>query len=202
MKLETQTLIVLAGWPGVGKSTVAKILAERFNIRHIDIDDDVRTTYFGVPPANDGTDPEIDKRDRAEMGGSYTIFFGLIEGFLQAGRSLIVTSTLSSKKHGQDRLMAICAKYPHARLRLLWLKPDLDDEEIKRRLDQRMAAGYTGGTRSVMRIRELEKRYEPIVIPHHVLDNKVMTLHNEIATPLIFSIGAENYILSPQPHDN
>ncbi len=83
----------------------------------------------------------------------------------------------------------------NARLRIIWCKPELSDEELQRRIDLRMASGYTGGTRTAARIRELERRYEPIILPHLVLDTA--SPHDPIS-PVETAI---DYITNVQSHD-
>lgn len=170
--LEKQTLVAFVGWPASGKSELARRIATILNERHIDIDDDARVPYFGKPVPNDGTDPAIKARDDAEMAGSYNILFGLVSGYMRAGRSLIVTATLSSKKWGQDRLKSVYEQYPNAKVRVIWCKPNLTDTELEERLSAR-SANYTGATSSVSRLRELEKRYEEIELPHLELDTSM-----------------------------
>lgn len=92
-----RTFLAIVGPPGTGKSTLAALVAKATSIRHVDIDDNVRTLYFGKPRANDGTNSEIERLDRLEMAGSYDIFFGIIEGFFHAEKPLIATCTLSSE---------------------------------------------------------------------------------------------------------
>jgi len=163
--LVTPTLIVLCGWPVSGKSTLAKRIAEFFGIRHIDIDDTIRTPILGKPAPNDGTSPEVNKHDIQEMSASYDILFATIDAFLKRGFSLVATATLSSKKWGQDRLWALCEQHQQAKARIIWCKPELTDEELAARMTER-AKHYTGATSDPKRVRELQGRYEPIVIPH------------------------------------
>jgi predicted kinase len=170
MKLQTETAIVVCGIPASGKSTIAKILAKTFDVRHYDIDDDCRVPAFGQPIPNDGIDPVIDARDRDEMAGSYSILFGYVDGFLRARKSIIATCTLSSNRWGQQRLGAIYQQHPEARTKMIWCKPKLTDGELQERLNERTAKDYTGATSSVTRIRELEGRFESIVLPHLELD--------------------------------
>ena len=174
-QLTAPTLIALVGLPSSGKSTIARLLSEMLNVRHLDIDDDARTPYFGEPVANDGTDPAIDKQDRDEMAGAYDILFGLMQGFLHAGKSVITTCTLSSEKYGQRRLEAMfeTLKAQNEALRLpnhLVQAAELSDAELQERIDERLKGGYTGATRSAERVRELEKRFNPIILPHLALN--------------------------------
>lgn len=169
--LQDQTLIVFVGPPGSGKSELAKRTLSDLGPRltHYDIDD-IRKDNFGQPVDNDGTDPAIKDRDDREMAGTYNIMFGFIDGFLRAQHPLMITCTLSSKRWGQNRLIEICARYPEAKIRIIWCWPEITKEQLAKRFENRAAAGYVGATQSADRAWELRKRYEPIEIPHLKLD--------------------------------
>lgn len=132
--LHNPTLIFFCGFPTSGKSATAADLAEVLGLHVLDIDDNIRTPILGKPTPNDGTNPEIDARDKKQMGESWNLLFHVVgEAYLKNNWSLIVTATLSSKKYGQDRLEEILRKYPRARIRLIWCNPkDMTDEEIRR----------------------------------------------------------------------
>jgi len=193
------TLVSLVGVPSSGKSTIATILKNTLGVRHLDIDADVRAPYFGVPPDNDGTDETIARRDRIEMAGAYDILFGLMQGFLRAGRSLITSCTMSSEEHGQRRLdamfTALKSKNRDLLLRVIWCKPELSDQDLQSRIEARLASGYTGATTSARRVRDLEALFNAIVLPHLVL--------NTVAPddPSTSAKIAIEYVVNPQPHD-
>lgn len=200
-KLKQPTLVVFCGWPSSGKTAVAEKIKVILNangspIRHFDIDEDVRTPHFGKPTPNDGTDSAIDAQDKNEMGGSYRILMGLVDGYLKAGRSILITATFSNKKWGQDVLAGVCGQHPHANVRIIWCNPTLTDEELAARIAEKVWSGYTGATTSVARIRELQKRFDPIKLQGSIAINS--------GPPNTVNMSVEealDYILSPQPHD-
>lgn len=180
------TVGFFGGLPCSGKSELARRISQRLGWRHIDIDENIRLPIFGKPTPNDGTDPAINARDIKEMSGSYDILFATIDTFLTKEMSLLVTATLSSKKWGQDRLVALMEKHPKANLRVIWCKPQLTDEELAARLKERCAKGYVGATTDPARVRELEKRFEPIVIPNTLVLDTSHSSEIEKCTQMAF----------------
>ena len=193
-----QTFVGFFGPPGVGKTTLAKLIAPRLEMTHLDIDD-VRKTYFGAPVPNDGTDPKIKAQDDREMGATYDILFAVIGGFMRAERPLLLTCTLSSEKHGQDRLVDAWRRYgARTRLRVIWLWPELTPNELAERFRDRAATGYVGATTDPKRAWELRERYNPLnpaKLPHLKLNTGPGHSPEESAEEVI------RYILCDQMHD-
>lgn len=194
MKLIDPTLIMLVGPPGTGKSTLAGIIHPQLGVRHWDIDE-IRELFFGKAVSNDGTDAAIKARDDAEMAGTYNILLGVIDGYLRAGHSLMLTCTLSSKKWGQDRVKVICERYPQARIRIVLLWPEIALEDLRARFAGRAQSGYIGATTDPDRAWELRNKYDHIELPHLTLDT------GPAHTPQACAAEAVRYILDVQFHD-
>lgn len=192
-----QTFAGVFGPPGVGKTTLAKKIAPRLGMTHLDIDD-IRKMFFGTPVPNDGTDPWITAQDAREMGATYDILFAVVGGFMRAERPLLLTCTLSSEKHGQDRLLETWKRYPTTLVRVVWLWPELTFDELAERFRDRAATGYVGATTDPKRAWELREKYNPLnpaKLPHLKLDT------GPGHPPAESAEWAIHYILSRQPHD-
>ncbi|MEK7181168.1 MAG: AAA family ATPase [Patescibacteria group bacterium] len=175
MELEKPKIVVFCGKPLSGKSTIAKAVAEQIGAYLVDIDDNVRTPLVGMPHPHPNKFEELMQNDRLEMAAAYDLLFATIQTYMaRLKRSLVVTATFSRKAGGQDRLLSTWDSYKESvDLRVLWCNPrNFDDAEVLRRLASRSfgVGGYIGGVNSLERVREVEARFEPIMIPHIALD--------------------------------
>lgn len=171
--LEKPTLGVVCGSPMAGKSSVAMELAKKLGVHHLDIDENIRLPIFGRPHPHPEESEELKRIDDMQMRKSYDLFFEVMDVYMGAlKQSLIVTATFSSKIFGQDRVGAIIEKNQDSRLKVIWCRVLNDAEaEIKRRLSTRQfGINYFGATNSYERWKFLEGRYNPIELPHLLLD--------------------------------
>ena len=177
--MKQRLMVFVCGLPSAGKSTVGDLIAQRLPERgwpivsRLDIDD-VRKTFMGLPDPHPEASQEAERRDVAQMSEAWNGMFWWMDRQLTREWPCIFTGTLSSQKHGQDRLMAVCANHPEALVKVIWCRiPEGEDtrEEIERRMQERGfgAGGYIGATNSYERWVVLRDRYNPITIPHHVL---------------------------------
>src|SRR5205807_2626602 len=133
--------------------------------------DQMRMSATGIPDPHPDCSRENLAKDGLEMGFAYGLLFSIAEWHLQQGRSLVLSSTLSSKRHGQNRLATLMTRYPHARLKVIWCKTR-DINEIRRRFETRefKAGAYVGGTNSLERWKVLTERFDHIELPHLAID--------------------------------
>jgi predicted kinase len=161
-QLTQPTLIVVCGLPLSGKTEYSERIGAELGIRAIDIDRDLRMPVLG-PPGASGT-----PLDGKQMGAAYALMFCAIEQHLKFGWSAVFTATFSSHKWGQTVLDNLFSGYPDFHVRIVWcVLGENTDEEIQRRIDKREAI-YTGPVRSIARFRELEAKYDPIVLSGHL----------------------------------
>src|SRR3989344_728801 len=202
-----QLITFFCGLPSTGKTSIARGLLPLLKphypgIRHVDIDDEFRLPFMGMPHPHPEESQEIEHKDVAQMSEAWNMLFFWMERALTRSWPYIFTATMSSKKWGQDRLWALRDKFPQATFRVIScfvdVPPDSDVEReiISERIEKRRREGYTGATNSYERWVVLRNRYEPIVVPH---------LRVDTARPpdqLPYEIGqAIAYIVKPQPHD-
>ena len=164
-------LVVVCGWPMAGKSTVARELSRKLGIHHVDIDDNIRFPIFGTPHPHPNSSPELMQKDREEIASSYELLMNAVDVYLRLSRSLIITATFS-RKIGQEKLKAVCDRYPNSELKVVQCLPkNDDDEEIQKRLSDRVfGKNCFSSVNSSERYNEVKNRFEPILLPHLKID--------------------------------
>lgn len=166
-------VVAIAGLPAVGKGTLAEALSRALNIRHLDIDDNIRLPVFGQPHPNSYTDPELMAQGRAEMGQSYDLLFHAVEAHLNLGRSVIATATFS-RELARKNLYVVMERHPEARLRVIWCRTrreEVELPEIERRLQARsFGVNYFGGCNTLAHYLADKQRYPDMDLPHLELD--------------------------------
>ncbi len=125
-------LIVLAGLPTTGKTTLGDLLEQRLNIHFADIDR-VKKVLYGLPTRAEyqwrQANPEAgDAKSAAEMRRAYTSLHDGLNVALDDGLNTIVAATYS-KKGSQEFLSAI-AKRHGARVKVVLLTLRDDSEEV------------------------------------------------------------------------
>lgn len=169
MILSRQTLIVLAGCPLTGKTTMGDSLRDLLKVPFIAVDR-IRPLLFGqsVKHRDDKTG------DFHQLSRAYPAMRGMADEVLQLGDSLILEGSFSSKIHGQEKIIKYLAgRHKEARLRIVLM--EIPDEAIERviqeRVDKRMADGNDSGATTADDYLRVKKRFEPLEIPHLKIDS-------------------------------
>lgn len=161
--MKPRTVVVVAGLPTAGKTTLGRALAQKTGLHFVDIDDGpVRC----APPQE--SDPlrsdEARVRERARMTVAYTVLHAAVEANLAQGFSCIIAATYS--RHSNQAFLEEAVKRGAGTLKIIWCQYHDTKEEIQRRIADRLTHGAIGGVRSIPHYLEDRGRYAGIKLPH------------------------------------
>ncbi len=155
------------GLPLSGKTTLGNRLSGLTGIHYVDIDDG--PVHCGPPQEeNPLRSDESRARERKRMTVAYTVEHAAVKANLEAGFSLIISATYSRKSNQEFLRKAV--EGGGGELKLIWCKFNDTEEEIARRVNERLAKEAPGGCRSVEHYLDDKKRYEGTDLPHLLLD--------------------------------
>ncbi|EFP60587.1 hypothetical protein HMPREF0983_03071 [Erysipelotrichaceae bacterium 3_1_53] len=112
-----QTLILLAGYPGTGKSYLAKLLMKRFSGFEMLSPDEIKEEFWDAY----GFRNEQEKEELIQK--SWTEYYQRMEWKLAQGISLLSDYPFSHKQH--DQLQAVCERH-HVQIITIRMIADLD----------------------------------------------------------------------------
>jgi predicted kinase len=137
------TVIVLAGMPAHGKTTLAQALSKETGIRHLDIDDTIRFPIFG-PPVEGSTIAGVND---LVMGASYKLLMQAAAEALRLGISVIITATFIRPKRQEVLRRFLEEHAAQTRVFFCELRDNHDTEIADRLAHRRSEAGaqYVGG---------------------------------------------------------
>ncbi|WP_240729948.1 AAA family ATPase [Halalkalirubrum salinum] len=144
-------IVVVCGPPGVGKSTVAKRIADRLNA-DVFRTDVLRKQLF--------EDPEYTNN---ETDQTYKALFERMNAVVEDGRSAVVDGTFRTRTiRTRARKRAELQDVPFSLVNVT-----CDESVIKARIDQREDVSDADFTIH----KQIKSEFEPIEIPHLVIDN-------------------------------
>ena len=120
----TAGLVVLMGYPGVGKSHCARLLAARLGAAHV-ASDQLRTRLFIAPTYSD-----------AENGAVFRCVDGLVDGLLADGHRVIVDATNLVARYRSTSVGAAKRR----NVPILFVRVTAEDGAIRDRLARRREA--------------------------------------------------------------
>lgn len=161
--MKERIVIVIAGLPTSGKSSLGRAIAQRTGLHFIDIDEGPAHCVHPQEPDSQATE-ESRLRDRKRMTVAYTVLHAAVEANLCQGNSLIICATYS-RHANQDFLEAAIRRGGG---NSVFIRCDYRDtpEEVERRIIERVTTGATGGCRSVSHYFADKERYMGIKFPH------------------------------------
>lgn len=150
--MSDQQLVVVCGSPGVGKTTVARVIADQLDAVHYRTDV-VRTDILD--------DPDYTSNE------SWLVYGALLErarDALDAGESVVLDGTFRRTVH-RDHAVTLAGKYD-ASLRVT--RVTCEEETVRERIAAREGDASDADFEIHQRIRE---EFEPIERPHDQIDN-------------------------------
>ena len=152
MKTKTPTLIAICGLPGSGKSSVARIVAQRIGARHLN-SDRIRRELFAVRTYADDESRTV-----------YQALFGRAAEALAAGENVVLDATFMKATHRQP--IWDLARDVGAELHLIWVTctPAVAEARLATRVGDVSEADI-----NVYRL--LAAQFEPIAERHTQIDN-------------------------------
>lgn len=165
MDLKEKTVVVIAGLPLSGKSSLGRALAAKTGLPFIDIDEGPASC---APPQEPNPMASDDARTREQkrMRVAYTVLHAAIEANLEQGFSVIVAATYS--RHGSQDFLKAAVDRQGGILKIILCRYDDTPEEIERRIAHRIVSDTVGGCRSVAHYCEDRSRYAGIKLPHTI----------------------------------
>lgn len=106
--MNVPTLYLMAGYPGAGKTTIAKIIAQKTGAAHLS-SDAIRLELF--------PQPQFTPEEHATL---YTVLDARTEELLSQGKSVIYDANLNRRQHRDDKYK-ICEQ-TGATPKLLWIE--------------------------------------------------------------------------------
>jgi len=164
--LKPRTVIVIAGLPTTGKSSLGRAIAKETGLHFVDIDEGPVSC---APPQelNPYRSDEARTRERARMTVAYTVLHAAVEANLTHGFPIIISATYS--RHSNQDLLSAAVERCGGNLKIVWCQYNDTPEEINRRINDRLARGAIGGCRSVNHYLDDKDRYAGIKLPHIVV---------------------------------
>lgn len=164
--MKPKTVIVIAGLPTAGKTSLGRALSLATNVHFVDIDEGPASC---APPqeSNPYGSEESRARERSRMAVAYTILHAAVEENLKQGFSVIVSATYS--RPSSQEFLSSAVERGCGNMKLVLCKYNDTVEEVERRIQDRIARGAVGGCRSVDHYFEDKSRYADIKLPHIVV---------------------------------
>ncbi len=165
--MQEKTAVVVIGLPLSGKTTLCRRLAEQLSVHFIDIDDGP-ARCGPKQEENPYRSEESKTREQKRMRVAYTILHAAVAANLEAGFSFIASATYSRRSAQEFLVKAV--EQGGGKLKVIWCVFEDTPEEIKRRVDDRIARSETGGCRSVEHYLDDKARYAGTELPHLKID--------------------------------
>lgn len=161
--LKPKTVIVIAGLPTTGKTSLGRALSLATNVHFVDIDDGPANC---APPqeSNPYGSDEARARERARMAVAYTVLHAAVEENLKQGFSVIISATYS--RHSNQEFLFSAVERGCGNMKFVLCQYNDTTNEVKRRIQERLARGAIGGCRSVDHYFDDKSRYAGIKFSH------------------------------------
>jgi predicted kinase len=148
-------LFVVCGEPGVGKTTIAKLIANSADGKRLSTDN-IRKDLFGP-------DPDYTKE---ESEATYDEMFDRARNMLKEGKVVVLDATFMFQK-GRERANRLAQEYTDP-YEFTIVRVVVDDEIAKYRIRSREDSESDAG---VSVYNSIKDRFEPIELPYVEIDN-------------------------------
>ena len=158
--------VAVAGLPTSGKTTLGNAIAKAMGIHFVDID--AGPVACGPPQEPNPYQSDQSKvRERARMTVAYRTLHAAVGANLTEGFSLVLSATYS--RHSNQDFLVEAVRRGGGELKMILCQYRDTEEEVSRRVEERLMRGAVGGCRSVSHYFDDKSRYEGINIPHIVV---------------------------------
>jgi predicted kinase len=146
-------LLIICGLPGVGKTTLAKAIAKRFHLVHLN-SDIIRKKHFRRRTYSE--------REKMRV---YDLLFYETEKHVRNGNGVVVDATFY-KNVLRKKATAIAKKY---KTKFFIIECTLDESELKKRIERRKKTKNASEADWTVYLK-IKKQYEPIKEKHLTLN--------------------------------
>ena len=161
--MKEKTVVVIAGLPTSGKSSLGKAIAQATGLHFVDIDEGPAHCVHPQEPDSQASE-ESRNRERQRMTVAYTILHAAVEANLLQGFSLIICATYS--RHTNQEFLEAAIRRGGGTIKVILCQYDDTPEEVERRITKRVTTGAIGGCRSAEHYFADKERYMGIKFPH------------------------------------
>ena len=177
-------VILLAGLPGTGKSTLARKLARRYRIEHISTDSVRKRIFRDVRRNTFGRGSYSNKQRMVVYDTIYYVLYTL----LKHGVGCVLDGTFYQEKL-RSKVGRICARFD---AKFILVMVDCPEELIDKRFEEREKRSRRTLSDADKQIYErFKKLFEPTRLPHIEID--MATDHNEILERINYAITGKDY---------
>jgi predicted kinase len=173
-----KTIVLIAGFPGVGKSTIARAMAEKLRAAVLDVDEFKRRT---VDPAL-----LVSQIDPPEVRWKYYTAT-LAEAFRLLESGVATTVVIDEVFHLRDlrgKIQALCAERA---VRVLWVEVLCPYELVRERLERKARSGHVLSFEKTL---EMYRRFQEAFEPFDDREDRFLVANDgrpveEMLTPII-----------------
>lgn len=161
--MKAKTIVVIAGLPTSGKTSLGQTLAQATSVHFIDIDEGPSLCVFPqvLDPA---TSEDAIALDKARMRVAYSTLHAAVAANLAEGFSVIISATYS-RHENQDIIQSVIEENGGI-MKVILCQYNDTPEEAGRRIADRVASHKPGGCRTFAHYLEVKNRYMGIKLPH------------------------------------
>ncbi len=173
------TLVIIAGLPLAGKTTLGDALQDRLGIKYVDIDR-LREQVTGLLTKEQNDElwkkPDASKIQEQNMRIAYQAMHeGAVNAMLGAGRSIIISATYS-RKGSQEFLAGLTRKHGAKVKIVLCTIKNPTPEELERRMAREAGRKFVSGCNSWADYQDISARYQSVTTTGVFLAEQILEI--------------------------